>query len=447
MPPNLNLEQMRSQVLENEFTWFESYLDYFFHTYFETQNKTKPPLPLLPAEGSKFAELIEEHGADYEDRVIIMLALAAHIKPQLLDIFFTKNRDFDRGFSEFGGIQGKKHSGFIPTVETALVLLAGDNLSLRIQNLHRFQSDYWLYKESVLEFNEGEPSEPQNTGQLNVAQSFVDLCTLGFERPPSFSTNFPARILETKMDWDDLVLDAYTHEQLMELEIWLNNGNEVFSDWNLEKQIKPGYRCLFFGPPGTGKTLTATLLGKRYNRQVYRVDLSMVVSKYIGETEKNLEKIFQQGENKDWVLFFDEADALFGKRTNVNDSHDRFANQEISYLLQRVEDYPGAVILATNLKANVDEAFSRRFQAMIHFPMPSARERLQLWTNGFSNITLGESVDLNKISDEYEMSGGSIINVIRYAVLMAVHNQRLKIHSSDIVKGIKRELLKEGRKY
>ena len=443
----VNIEQLRSQVLENEFNWFESYLDYFFHTYFETQNKTKPPLPFLPGEGSEYANLLKQNNADYEDRVVIMLALATHVKPQLLDIFFTKNSDFDRGFSEFGGIQGKKHSGFIPTVESALVLIAGDNLSKRLENLHRFQPDYWLYKSSVLEFDEGEASEPQTTGQLNVTQSFVDLCTLGYERPPAFSTNFPARILETKMEWEDLVLDAYTHEQLMELEIWLKHGNKVFTEWQLDKQIKPGYRCLFFGPPGTGKTLTATLLGKRFKRQVYRVDLSMVVSKYIGETEKNLEKIFQQGENKDWVLFFDEADALFGKRTNVNDSHDRFANQEISYLLQRVEDYPGAVILATNLKANVDDAFSRRFQAMIHFPMPSPRERVQLWTNGFSSITLDSGVDLEKISNDYEISGGSIINVIRYAVLMAINNNRSKIHSSDILKGIKRELLKEGRKY
>src|SRR5204863_2251929 len=133
------------------------------------------------------------------------------------------------------------------------------------------------------------------------------------------------------------------------------------------------------GPPGTGKTLTAGLLGKEFNKDVYRVDLSQIVSKYIGETEKNLSKIFDRAEHKDWILFFDEADALFGKRTNVQSSHDKYANQEVSYLLQRVEDYAGLLILSSNFKNNLDDAFIRRFHEVVHFPLPDARQRLILW--------------------------------------------------------------------
>src|ERR1044071_9620636 len=125
----------------------------------------------------------------------------------------------------------------------------------------------------------------------------------------------------------------------------------------MDKILKRGYKALFYGPSGTGKTLTATLLGKQFDRDVYRVDLSQVVSKYIGETEKNLEKIFTRAENRNWILFFDEADALFGKRSNVQSAHDKYANQEVSYLLQRVEDYNGLLILASNFKNNIDEAF------------------------------------------------------------------------------------------
>jgi SpoVK/Ycf46/Vps4 family AAA+-type ATPase len=138
-----------------------------------------------------------------------------------------------------------------------------------------------------------------------------------------------------------------------------------------EKQTEQGYRALFHGPPGTGKTLTAALVGKEFDIPVYRIDLSMVVSKYIGETEKNLELLFDRAEKKGWILFFDEADALFGKRTDVKDAHDRFTNQEVSYLLQRIEDYNGLVILATNMKSNIDEAFIRRLHLVIHFPLPS----------------------------------------------------------------------------
>lgn len=126
---------------------------------------------------------------------------------------------------------------------------------------------------------------------------------------------------------------------------------------------------LFIGEPGTGKKTTASLIAHQLNKEVYRIDLSMVVSKYIGETEKNLKKIFDAAEHKNWILFFDEADALFGKRTNVRDAHDKYANQEIAYLLQRIEDYQGIVILATNMKNNIDDAFIRRFDSIIHFPL------------------------------------------------------------------------------
>ena len=130
----------------------------------------------------------------------------------------------------------------------------------------------------------------------------------------------------------------------------------------------------------------------------------MVVSKYIGETEKNLEKVFKQAEHKDWILFFDEADALFGKRTSVNDAHDRFANQEVSYLLQRMEDYSGIVILASNFKSNLDDAFTRRFQSIIHFPIPNQSERVKLWRSAFSSkFTLDANVDLHAVASDYEM--------------------------------------------
>ncbi len=138
----------------------------------------------------------------------------------------------------------------------------------------------------------------------------------------------------------------------------------------LSKKLKPGYKILFYGPPGTGKTMTAALIGRECNMPVCKIDLSMAVSKYVGETEKNLELIFAHVKDKDWILFFDEADALFRKRTEVKDVHDRYANQEIAFLLQRLEDYPGLAILAGNFKSNIDQAFIRRFQSVIHFPLP-----------------------------------------------------------------------------
>jgi SpoVK/Ycf46/Vps4 family AAA+-type ATPase len=205
---------------------------------------------------------------------------------------------------------------------------------------------------------------------------------------------------------------------------------------------------LWSPPPGTGKTLTAALLGKRTGQDVYRIDLSMVVSKYVGETEKSLRRIFDLADRKPWILFFDEAEALFSKRTEVQDAHDRFANQVISYLLYRIEEHDGIVILATNKKSMLDDAFTRRFQCVVSFSLPSTKERLQIWQKGFSpHCCLEKAINLETIANQYELAGGSIMNIIRYASLMALKAGSNIIMLKDIIKGIQREYSKEGKSF
>ncbi|MEJ0103902.1 MAG: ATP-binding protein [Bacteroidota bacterium] len=187
-------------------------------------------------------------------------------------------------------------------------------------------------------------------------------------------------------------------------------------------------------------------MGKTSGRDVYRIDLSAIVSKYIGETEKNLSGIFNIASHKNWILFFDEADALFGKRTAANSSNDRFANQQTAYLLQRIEDFPGIVILATNLKANIDEAFSRRFQAMIHFNMPGPEERYRLWISAFTGTcTLDPGIDLHKIAEEYELAGGAIINILRNCALSVIRRQDTVVQPAELYESIRREFKKDNK--
>ncbi|HQJ90530.1 MAG TPA: ATP-binding protein, partial [Paludibacteraceae bacterium] len=227
-----------------------------------------------------------------------------------------------------------------------------------------------------------------------------------------------AKRLVSPLDWQDLVLDYQTYESLQEINTWITGQQIIMEEWGLSRHLKAGYRALFYGPLGTGKTLAATLLGKKNDMDVYRVDLSMIVSKYIGETEKNLARVFDMAENRNWILFFDEADALFGKRTAANSSNDRHANQEVAFLLQRIEDFPGTVILATNLKSNIDEAFSRRFQSMVYFPMPDVRLRTELWRRMLPAQWLGSDGDeIIREAAKTELSGGSISNVIRRCAL------------------------------
>jgi len=206
------------------------------------------------------------------------------------------------------------------------------------------------------------------------------------------------RHLTTEYHWADLILNESSLQLMNEL-------NET------AKQQQPCH-ALFYGSSGTGKTLAAALLGKELQKDVVRVDLSTVVSKYIGETEKNLEQLFLRAETKDWILFFDEADALFGKRTEIKDSHDRYSNLEIAYLLQRLEQHPGIVLFATNKKTNIDDAFIRRLRYDIHFPIPAPPERLRLWEKGLNKNNLPIStVDLHTIAHEFELSGAVIMNV------------------------------------
>jgi SpoVK/Ycf46/Vps4 family AAA+-type ATPase len=251
--------------------------------------------------------------------------------------------------------------------------------------------------------------------------------------------------METKREWDDLVLPGETRAQVGDLLAWLEHGETMMHEWGMASVLKPGYRALFYGPPGTGKTFTAVLLGKRTDRPVYRIDLSMVVSKFIGETEKNLSNLFDRADNKDWILFFDEADALFGKRTNVRDAHDRYANQEVSYLLQRLEDYSGLAILAINLRQNIDEAFMRRFNAIIDFPMPDVPEREVLWEKTMpEQLGFCDDLTIARIARKYELTGASIANVVQHCALRALQTRKRVLDEDDLDQAVRREFDRIG---
>jgi SpoVK/Ycf46/Vps4 family AAA+-type ATPase len=307
-------------------------------------------------------------------------------------------------------------------------------------------NDCILVKEQVLLLSETDNGMPLLSSLLGLSKKWFHYFLTGAEIQEENTASFPAQKISTDMSWEDVVLDDKVYEQVMEIRTWIQHRDVLMNEWGLGKKIKPGYRALFYGPPGTGKTLTATLLGKVSGCDVYKVDLSLIVSKYIGETEKNLSGIFDIARYKNWILFFDEADALFGKRTGANSSNDRFANQQTAYLLQRIEDFPGVVILASNLKGNMDEAFSRRFQSMIHFDMPGVEERYRLWTNAFSGTcTLHPGIDLYQVAEEHEVAGGAIINVLRNAALAAIRRSDTVVSKQELLNALRRELKKENK--
>jgi DNA polymerase III delta prime subunit len=434
-----------------EIAWFRELLEQRFRIHGGSEPTcdlvTAMPPPALAGYGGPYAGVVRGLGLGVAERLVLILAYLPHIRPDLLDPFLIQNQSVQRRFTEFGGFTGNSHGGFLPTAETALFLLAGENIEARLRWLALFGAEHVFQRRKVLVAERRHQDEPPLSAALTLAPEYVERLATGRPYHPPFSPEFPAQRITTAYQWDDLVLDRSTREDVEEIVAWIRHEAALMEGWQLNRRLKAGFRSLFYGPPGTGKTLTACLLGKVADLPVYRVDLSKVVSKYIGETEKNLASLFDHAQNQNWILFFDEADALFGKRTESRNANDHHANQQIAYLLQRIEDFPGVVILATNVKAHLDEAFARRFQSVVLFRMPSFEQRLRLWEDNFKDkpYRLGADVDLIELARNYELSGGAIINVLRYACLKAVVRTPSEIRSRDLVFAVRRELHKEGK--
>ncbi|GAB2475471.1 hypothetical protein GCM10027164_01590 [Algoriphagus taiwanensis] len=404
------------------------------------------PAPDLGRIDSDYSFLIQKYELGPAERFLIILSAVPHIRPQMLDMFTARNQHTQQIYTEFGVRKGKTGQGILPTGEMVLFILAGKNLEKRFLYQSLFDPQGILFREGIVRISGTEPEESFLNGVLTLSPEILELITTGKAQKPTYGPDFPAQQLKTSMDWEDLVLEEDILLQLKELESWLKHRDYLLEEWEMNRILKPGFKALFHGPPGTGKTLTAALLGKKMGLDVYRIDLSLMISKYIGETEKNLARIFDRAERREWILFFDEADALFGKRTSVNDSHDRYANQEVSYLLQRIEDFSGLVILATNLKTNLDEAFMRRFQSVIYFPVPGFEQRQELWKKAFpKKAALDPEIDLYEIAKKYDLTGGSILNAVRHSLLMALETKEKIVRLEDLREGIRREYQKAGR--
>ncbi len=425
----LIIKQLRSFLNQNEF---------------DEHNYTVE-LP-LNGQQSHLGQFVLNNQLSPEEICVILIALVPHIDPIFFDQIIQSNIPKAGDFPQLGGVRGKNSRSFLPTGESCLFILAGDDFEKRMEIQQYFDEDHLFAKKRILWLDSVPAGEPRMSGKIIMSQEFIDLFTTGKVTRPKFGLQFPAQLIETEQAWEDLILNKKTFSQIKELEIWIKHGEYLLNELGMRKKLNPGYRVLFHGPPGTGKTMTAKLLGKYTGKDVYRIDLSMMVSKFIGETEKNLSNLFTKAENKDWILFFDEADALFGKRTNVKDAHDKYANQEVSYLLQRVENYDGLVILATNFKSNIDEAFVRRFQSIIHFPRPDAEERFQIWQRAFpENMQPSPSISLLDMAEKFELSGGEIMNIVHYVCLQTLALEKSEISFETFEEGVRREFDKEGR--
>lgn len=387
------------------------------------------------------------HADDYE-RIGISLCLMPIIQPDLLENIIKQEFGQEGEFPLFGGIRGTQHRGILPTGETWIYFCCGNDMKSRIQFIQSLPN-YLTNQNRLLNLETALAGEPFLSGKLVFSTAFrhqFQKEQLVYEA--QFSNLALGNFLQTELQLKDLVLAPSISQAIDEIKHWqLYAQQQEKHDSKFRKRIKPGLKVLFYGKSGTGKTQTAAILGNELKLPVYRIDLSQIVSKYIGETEKNLERIFSAAERKNWILFFDEGDALFGKRTSVNSSNDRYANQEVAYLLQRVEDYRGIIILSTNLKDNIDTAFLRRFQIITEFQLPDKMQRIEIWKKLLAEVKQLpveiEEANYQELAAT-ELSGGAITNIVNYALLKA-NFQQSSIKLELLKEGIIRELRKDNR--
>lgn len=431
--------------LEQEFEWLKQIIHFRFEHFF--QSETSPASiddfsPPIIGRHTGYEQFLLDLQLGLNERIVIAIALATTLKPELFNLFHLENKVTGKQYIEFGGII--EQNSFIPTYRTAAFLLNDIPEILPLSIYALFEQEHVFNAMGIMDFSSSNFQKRLDT-PIKLGLETEYLLLTGKPYKAEFNADFPAQEIDTPLEWENLVISKKAMLELKEILAWFECETLFNGDAHYAKWVKKGYRVLFYGPSGTGKTLTASLLGKTTDKPVYRVDLSMIVSKYIGETIKNLEKVFLRAERNQWILFFDEADAIFGNRTSTSSSNDRHANQEVAYLLQRIENFPGLIILATNLKNNMDAAFQRRFQSIIHFQLPDAEQRIQLWKTIFPE-ELGLSYDfIREMANKHELSGGNLINVLQTAKIHSMKT-KAKLTEAAVRFAIEKELEKKGKR-
>lgn len=406
---------------------------------------TPPP---LKAE-SHYMAFVKKYAWGSVERLALALGMAAVYKPEVLLPFTEKFKETALQY-RFGGNIRERSISFTPTVRTIWFLLSGNDPLLLQHYRHVLHGKHRLFRDDILRYLPVTSSLALPHREFELDDRFLDhFIGEPFPRLDS-ETDFPATLSETPLDFEDVVLTEKVKEELKDLTKFIRNRHKLRAMGEVRKRLKTSYVVIFSGDPGTGKTVTARTLGKKYGMPVYIVNLSRIVSKYIGETEKNLERVFDRFDGQDCILFFDEADALFGKRTEVKDSKDRYANQEVAFLLQKIEAFEGIVILATNVndvQQSFDKAFQRRIRRQIKFEFPTETERLLLWQKTLPPPFHYEEGLAEKLGRNYQLTGSNVHNITSDVIIEALDRDTETITFDMVEPYLKTEFQKRGMKY
>jgi AAA+ superfamily predicted ATPase len=422
-------------------------------SYLQNENGFQPEKDLPKLADGAYRHFIEEHGLTEIERTLLAATLTFNWKNGDLLRRIQAGDDMDviqerfRKLDQVGILLHPGRNKFALTAQAVARLLANDDQGCEEELLFALHNSM-LFREGVIIAHSNHAHALFFEKELRMDPAYFDHLLWGTPFRIDQTEDFKARLIETKLSFDDLMLNENCKADLQILVNYIRNYNKFHASPHV-RQLKKGFVAMFHGYPGTGKTLTAKVIGKETGLPTYRVDISQIISKYIGETEKNLEAIFRKLENKDCILFFDEADALFGKRSEVYEAKDRYANQEVSYLLQRIEDLDFIVILATNFVQNMDPAFQRRINFYINMDLPEPETRKRLWEYYFpkDEYTLSPKDLIEEAAQKYAITGANIHNVVKHACNEALANGDFVVTNQILRYFLSKEYFKEGRNF
>ena len=441
-------QERNLDILFSDFEWLDEIISQRINEYLNGE----PPIDIYTLqintleEETTYTKFIQERNGGIVERMFLALTLKSKVEPETLAPLKTKDPETGAPVYPFGGALLSANQRFYPTLKTLLFLLSGSDKKKKTQYTKLLKNHPFIHQEGIITTKIWANSDDHILDQIiSIDDAYFDHLYLGEEIRLDQTANFPASLLKTKKTWDDLILNENTKSALAPLKSYVYGMKQYHL---LQDKIKPGHIALFHGFPGTGKTLTASLLGKELEIDTYIVNLSQVISKYIGETEKNLDKIFNRLGHTNNILFFDEADALFGKRSEVKEAKDRYANQEVAYLLQRIEKCSCLVILASNFRENMDAAFKRRILTDVEFHVPSEEERTLLWQNGLPEGIRYETPDLPaRLANRYSITGANIANILKLICFdLLIQRKEERVITGDLLFPIiHKEYIKENR--
>jgi AAA+ superfamily predicted ATPase len=439
---SVSANSVHASCIKNEMYWLHQRIKALAND----PHSLSDTLPVIDPETS-YGRLVTENEFGTIDRVILNLAFAASFAPDLLMTLGGLSEKSELSM-HVGGFFRTNDKEFCPTVRTAVFLLAGTDFDEHVRISRYIHGKMRVFASGLVHALSGTSESVFHKHELIFNDQFMG--TILDDLPPRYDSEygFPARRSEAKHTMKDVVADEGVQYQLGRMHRFVKVMDRMWKMNQEEKRTRENFIAIFTGEPGTGKSHTAEALGNEFQLPVYKVNFAQMVSKYIGETEKNLDRIFERFNKQRCILFFDEAEAIFSKRTDVTDSHDQHANNLQSFLLQRIEDFKGIIILATNVQdtnKHFDKAFQRRIRSTVQFGFPLEDERLQLWNKSLFTGYYFSAELAEKLARDYQLSGGGIYNIASEVLQDALIDGVQEITMEMLVPALKEEFKKTGR--